>query len=851
MRERIQMMTDIIALSSAFEDSPGKHALWCALLALTTTLKSFADKASAVGFISDKLGLFKCVHGMIVYTSKEGYWVTVNIIIPAKMAETGQLLGMFTKVFCNSCFVVDWASVRTQVDVDEEHDIFPRHFLADAKALQMVQLADDHLCMGSRTLPVRRIDVVDIRHFRPITRSFDGDDDEEVFWGRVDGVLVALTNPRNRRKYDALSFGARATHSSEHVTDAKVRLVVDAFDGDMATDEQQARVLRVLEFAWVPVQIRRHLAILLCTRSTLDDVKVSVVARSLAPIADADTEFAYTICATHRVMTEGMMTVDNMLCFFRQISSEARRSAAWRSFMRHSVFLRETVLRLPPVFVKRAVAMPYVCDICCQALRQRVGVWSHEDTERVRILCEMGAAPVDLKESLDVLLRQWDDAFGCCYERTAPERAVTRVPPPATVSSRTVHASLPAPTKDLDRPSVVSRATSHVELSDRIARQMGIDATLIGSGIFFDGHDIDLVVRVDTACSLEEAYEHVARKTGWTLQGVADGARTALLRGVVDGVPVDAQVWRGREGATPAEDLTASALALTRCLRANRGDFARAVRVMHTWADAADVKSHLRCTLPGVAVTCIAIAFASRRDCASDDVALLRSLLTDLSLALETTMVPIIDLDDGCLNAHQPGERVVCALQVTAKGQVLNTRMTRATTRALQLSLRDARDSADADLLRIDYYRARRDRRTVFCGACRPSNDDANARYLKQIACKLDANELIAALAFVQAGDTLAVYVELDTCAEPRHGFGALPRIVEVGDRVVEVETDTAMHRGRRVLLPRIVAHQGIDWQSSTRPGVPLRLRPDVVVPNAPYLLVDVRRAFGPMWTWV
>ena len=833
---RVSMLCDIIALSADFGDSPGKHFLWCTLLALTTTTPAFLEKANSLAFINDKLGLFKCPHGMIVYTSSDGYWVAVNIVIPSLLEDTPDLVAMFANVFHNDAFVVDWTPINACLKCPF-HGIRPSRFIDDYSLLESASVVKNRLHFGTRSTAVSPMDVADISKYRPITLSSKSENDAELFWAKINGKIMRMTNPRYKSRRP-LVFEQQSVHRSSAVKSSTIRLVVDAFDGDMSTEAQQTKVLRVLGMTSVPIQIRRHISIVICTKCGVDDDKVKIVAQSLEPIADYDLEFAYTMVSIYRVMVAGVNNMDNMFRFFRQIANEASHSPAWRVFMRKSQFLKDTVSSLPPEFVKRIVHLPYAADLCAGLMRERIGKWSKHDMERVHIMVHLGVAAIDLQDALDALLREWDKDFDASY---APVAA----PVVSEKQLVTMHEEVAAEAVDENVVTEIpSPPQTYEDVVRRMARKFGVDVTLIGSGIFFDAHDIDVVIRVNDDEPLNDAYERVAAITGWQQKGIVDGEHTVILTGTYDGIQVDAQIWRGARGITRAEDVTASAVDMSEILRCNRSAFASYVRCLHSWAEAASVKSHMLCALPGVAVTCIAIAFAARRpEIASyDDAGAIRMILRDLHACLETTEIPCIDLDDGCTNPRHGGERVVSGLRVTAKGHLLNTRMTCATTRALQLVVKESIDASDDQLFCAEYYNRLRAKRAIYCGTC---TSTSGALHLKRIACALDKHPLVSGLSFVKQGVGVSVFVDLQSTTDKRHRFTSEPTLIGIDNGFARVKTTQT--RLPYVLLPVL---ENVVVPKAANLGSPVRLADGTVVPNVPFLVLDVRAAFGALWDW-
>ena len=247
-------------------------------------------------------------------------------------------------------------------------------------------------------------------------------------------------------------------------------------------------------------------------------------------------------------------------------------------------------------------------------------------------------------------------------------------------------------------------AADYTAMVQCMAKRFGLSLTVVGTGEYFRANDLDLVVTVTERLSLDDAYEHVRERTGWTCDGASGNTGVRLLRGCSDdGVPIEAQVWRGPDECTgDVERKTQRALQLADCIRRQaHSRNKRDIRLLHAWAECANIKGHLLSRLPGVAITCIAITCGRHRDDDGDinTERRVRTLLRAFREALEARGQPIIDFDNDFFVPHSSGERPAWPLQVIAQGVNVADRLTTRTTRFIHLMIGCAQCATDGELM--------------------------------------------------------------------------------------------------------------------------------------------------------
>jgi len=352
-------------------------------------------------------------------------------------------------------------------------------------------------------------------------------------------------------------------------------------------------------------------------------------------------------------------------------------------------------------------------------------------------------------------------------------------PPPSTTQSQNTNeddavsfavcqcVAMHTPQRKCDLCGVSS---THTSLLERMRLQFpSLQFELIGSGIFSNMADVDVVVTIagssspssssaeslTGSLSLPEAYEHVSALTGWipNYQKV-DGTHVSVLCGVFDGVSVDAQVWRG-EGlvATQSEVLTHEALAFTRRVLVEADVAAiAAARWLHAWCAVAGLKGHKLCRLPGVGVTCAAIALTCGSRKWSPE-----TLLSRMRECLSTES-PLINFDTLQVTVDSVATRCTVPLTVVVNERNCCNRMTAATTRHMVDVVAYAlAQSVDVSVLSSVYTEWRR-HNMVVCTHMRPRTTTSVTYSLLSVAASLERHPIIDSLYFAHDDDAQRDY---------------------------------------------------------------------------------------------
>jgi len=288
-------------------------------------------------------------------------------------------------------------------------------------------------------------------------------------------------------------------------------------------------------------------------------------------------------------------------------------------------------------------------------------------------------------------------------------------------------------------------------VAQRVQARYGWRCELIGSALFFDGSDVDIVIEVSHSATLVHAYESVVRATGWAVvgTGAADGQRLVSLHGDFEGFAIDAQVWRGAAKAeTPAERKTQEALRATAMLVDGACTRCRqSLCLLHKWAEAAGVKAGQFGLPPGIAWTVagtmlwqLTIDWDERTDERR-----LEALLGSLVGVLRTEGQPCIALGSsvGFTSATGSCNEPLC---VFLDDTNVCARMTLKTTRALLLVAEGALRMPAAQRLLPESYQQLLSSLLPIALVVQPRTTDAIPRTLHCILAGLDAYEAINAL---------------------------------------------------------------------------------------------------------
>ena len=682
-------------------------------------------------------------------------------------------------------------------------------------------------------------DPKDIRKYRPLSRVILDENADEVGWFRTRcGTLVACRNPVYPNHWidaevlttpvanlDVKTFMQRMVDAADFAVREQIfrawQWFANAYDGDFGEGDPLAMALALSTQSWIPAVGRAMIA-----AETIDKYGPSDAILALATTIADDVSLGGPLLQAKQVADAFLSR--RVADALGKLLPTLTPPLPWARWASRSKTLANALDRLTLAqFRHLCLQYPPTAAVARLALLLRAGKWSSADVHRARVLRRIGMAGEVSAE----LARIYAASDAAVRELTpAPAR---RLAPRACPRSPTPPPERAAP--PATPPPAPQPASTHAGVARDLARRLGRDCTLIGTGAFDDAGDADVVVAVPDAASLADAYEEVRAATGLALLGTPDGLHVAVLRGEWRGVPVDVQVWRGAEGCA-AEAATARALRLSARLAAEAdAAMVAGVRALHAWARAADAKGHLLCRLPGVAVTCAAVVLQSKGS--------LAVLLGALRDALVGRAAPALDFDAAVhLHADMTPERdangrCVCPLRVLAERENVARRMTAGTTRHLLDCFAYASMlGAGAALCERARYDAWRAETMVVCAVARARCADVLPR-LHAALSRLDGHPVVDAVHVREDGDALVVLATLDASASAAaYGFRAGDELVVDGDRASVTRRGRAwplaITRGR---APRAAATPSVADLLAAGPGV---------VPNVPALTVDVAACF-------
>ena len=406
----------------------------------------------------------------------------------------------------------------------------------------------------------------------------------------------------------------------------------------------------------------------------------------------------------------------------------------------------------------------------------------------------------------------------------------------------------------LDLPLVVPQEDDRDAVLERLQTQL-LDPTwsvaLIGSSIHFaSANDMDIVICVPEAETLEEAYEKVRTRTGWDPQyDCITGEHVAVLHGVFENQLMDAQVWRGAADASVAEAETARALALAERMRTHTDACCRRhVQLLHRWAESAQLKGHRLGKLPGVAITCMAIVASCQvhdrsTEGENEDVNVLPLLNALCAMCVQSA--PVVDFDNLCDHGRTTCHtRASEALKVVVDERNVANRLTRGSTRHIGEILTFAVNNASLLRRNVSFfdgtiYESWRNEHMILCARLRAVDAKALSHTLGAALKRLDGHPLIDTFHVGDATDAdgktvVEVRVTLHASAPlDRYGLREDDRVQPLPGRPIEGNQHVChclwqvqrRHHTWPIVATQWNHRRGVDWNArvSVRDCVSLR----------------------------
>ena len=881
----------LLAIRKKFKPSGGLFRLWCLHLRLTCASHDhFAPLVQPLHFLDGGYaGLLTSYYGYAIF-SKRGPYIVLNIVLPrdddSKHELINQGYAFLRKEFGPA--IVDTTPLNCQLESDLGFGVYPRKFCGSKEELgelryspaQRVVKCGDQIVKATPLASAR--DAIE-RGVRPIGATL-ADSNTARCWHRFEDDVVEFDNivfdtppPLVLERPDADTVRAFEADESQHETGegaATLRAVRAFFRQWPAPDGTQDRAAALSEQT-----AAREAALVFLERADVDpQLKLLVACQHLnnEPITDS------TVCMLHvvpgveqmlRLSQQKLLSYDFVLLFevaahmryptryrvkdFCDVVLRVALHAEWNDdiydWLLSSRWLGGRLLRLGNCVLRQLMHRTrLVGPTVDKALGRIAGKWMREDALVAVLLRELDMAGFDTLQSLEALEARKSEQGEALFEVCEADAAAGRSPRcKGARRQRKVDSESRAesPAATLLPEARAELPATRVALCAQLQTQLGCPCGLVGSGIFSAESDMDVVVTALPAESFAAAVERVATFFGVPAPLDLSGERLTVVRGVFEGVPVDAQVWRGDGIAEPTESerATQRALKVTEALeRSVRGAAGDDARLLHRWAAAAGAKGNALCRLPGIAVTAMAVVFGRRDGDAADDERL-RHMLRALLDVLHDPVGPVVEL--GVAPARSARQDLCRSpLLVFVDGVNVAARLTVNTTRFLALLVRAGLRASAGDLLRPEHYRRATRAATVVAARVQPLRADAVPRTLRAALAKLDGHSLIEAVHVEREGVDLVVRAQLGATADARHRIAS--GVIAEADAGWSVTLRDA--RGRRWPLAKCHPAEAVDDACAEAPPRTARVVCDgreSVVPDAAYLTVDVLQHFAaPEW---
>lgn len=850
-----------IGFTQGYESTLGKRVLWMIFIGLVSECSEFYERSLDQHFLNYSIKVFNCTHGIVLATMRD-YQININLFIPCSDDTAEALYDWMTDILKKDFYdyAIDMRPILRFIRFPQPH-MWRRNMVPSARRLEDLRYDAEHriVAFEEYVSPITAVitNVDDLSKYRPIRRMETTSDDSTLYWHRFEcGTIVGFHNPRV--ELHAACRVPRPTFPvMSHLTPICKKVVralepacgaecIDIIETECITAEAR-RVFVGIHRSRFGITDELIVAVGAYLGHSLHETSKNLMLAELSIVYETMRKFAGEP-ATYTRLLEGLM---NWLHHFQQAD-------LWRRWIITSPFMHALVDAVTTLCMSRICAQhPVLYHHMAATLCSNHSIpseWSRETTERAHMVCH--ATNVQDSTYVQALRRLYDDwSRGNlkALEELSMEKTESDVCPP---TETTTSAEFEEVTLDERNATPISLTTSlsaatcedesdvtHDGLVARIAADVfenAYECTLIGSGIFYSGGDVDIVVHVPDVDSLEVAYELVERMTGWCRQyDRVSTEHIAVLRGEFEGHKVDAQVWRGVHSLerTRAEEETHRALALTRSLREKTdARLRRMVHELHTFMDHVGFKGHCHCRLPGVAVTCMAIVLARNGTVSS-----LSSMLEQMRTHLETD-VPCFDFDDDDVSngPQQCKDRPTCTVQVVVNEVNAASRMTACVTRHLLDTVAWSLHSH-----RAVSPRAWRARHMVTCLRMRPQHDPHRtiALTLHSSMSKMDGHPLVDTAYADEHPETGDVLIRVTIRRDPRYAF----RGIETVTRVTGTESIVMVSRngGRRQwpLCTHPCANASTSLASSVaevRDEMFVRVDDELCVPNAPHLMSDL-----------
>lgn len=853
----LQSACHTIGVTKHFENTHPKLLLWAIVISTITASSRFRENVEQQWLLSDDLKLFDTALGVVIFTVRE-WQVNVNLLVPRVRQSAHELLQQARDFFSEHYpgYALELTPLRTHIrSVPKPFFTYRRVVPSRERRLEITLSADGRLVSWNETssVSVTRLltDPKEVAAHRPWALMALDDPFETTYWHRFEcGRLAAFTNPLFPIKVPAPKLPDCFAEDA-HV---ECRVLEDVRQCLVGLAPQCVEDLGVMVCAdWVPVTVRALAIELGVKRLGLTDELLTLVGSQRLSISNGKSllEELYRVADVFRVHRNRESR--RILLALSATLKNIQYTEEWRTWMLNSSVLHALLLHTEYCDWKRA------CDTC-DALYDITAIvlfamLQHDDAvmllqgkdlqkaERI-IAVRPDAAPThpswylmdhirkrnsESRRASRIMMHESTMGVRACKSHDRHGKSSGRTSKKEVESSDPVAVVVASPTF----------VATHVERAARFASALGVPCELIGSGIFHDEGDLDVVALVPGAASLEQAYDEVKRclanvsPARWDEKYERiDGEHVAVLSGTFEGHSVDVQVWRGElAGTTPAERKTRCALQLSRRLARELDDLTRErVRFLHRWASVAGLKGHILGCVSGVGLTCLAILATP------SSLEFLLQGVRDI-LAQE---VPALDFDRSAVGGTRPGRsRCDTPLSIVIDDCCVTARMTTGSTRHLLDMVSFAVSLPSSEQRRLDartYVQWRHENmiRAVTMVVLDPSRATLA---LRRALCALDGHPIIESFHLEEDAGTLIVWVTLDPHVDAtRYG------IRDTDEIVVQDKRAFVVRGGRR--LPLLSSSRPAHQSSPPCVTDVIHIGSDTAVFNAPSLFIDVAACF-------
>lgn len=840
-----------IGFTQEYDPSLGKTVLWMILLGLILEdMADFYEEINIQGFLSYSLKIFNCEYGVVIATSRD-FQLNVNVFIPCSETSGEALYDWMNERLKRDFYeyAVDLRPILRFVQFPKPY-VWKRTMIPSTRRLKNVRFDAKQKLVAydayahSIIEVVSRGDIQRLSSYRPLQRMEIMDEENTRYWHRFPcDTIVGFCNPYVEL-HDHCQF-IRTTFDVEKHLPSLCKRVVAAMKYPHPDS-----LINLLEIRTIPSQIRRVFVRLHRVHFGITDTLIVSVGSNFENVKSVKNLLLCEICIVYNCMRKFVCdktTHVRMVHGLMHWLDHFQFGTVWRKWTLTSPFLYALMKCIPTHSLQRACGQhTMLFHVVAASICEDHGdqsQWTREIMERAHVVCEHGPANGIYVKRLRGLYNQRMHHNLMIYEEMSTPKATTCIT--RTVPTTSTISESDTTNEVSETPSSFERelTTTHHELANKITQTIlhgKYKCTLIGSGVFYNGSDVDMVVHVPHADTLEKAHEEIQRLTGWKCHyDRFSENHISVIQGEFNGVKVDLQVYRSVSALerTRAEEETHRALILTRHICENTDDrLDGMIRHLHTVFDTLGLKGHCLCRFPGVAVTCIAIDVARRLNCGMCPTSMMRHVRERFQ-----TDIPYFQLEHDEENTSIV-QRPSCSAQVVVYESNIATRLTASITRHML-------DVITAFTLNPKMSVSEwKTTNMITCLRMRPLDtyERVVALTLHSAAAKIDGHPLIDT-AYIDTHEDhhdVLVRVTLKTDVDAaRYGFRGTEQIqrVSILESIVMVSRSNSTRQWPLCTHPCKYVQGDIAESVGTLVSEKfVRVDEELCVPNAPHLLCDL-----------